>query len=290
MATVSAVVVTHNRTELLRECLTALLGQTRPPERVLVVNNASTDDTLEVLEQDFGGQVDVLTLPSNEGSAGGFHEGMKEAHAHGAEWLWLMDDDTIPGPDALAELLTAPARVDPLSPAALFVSKALWRDGRMHPMNMPWPARKNQERMVDGAERGLMPLGSATWVSLLVHRRAVDSYGLPAKQFFIWSDDIEYTGRILAREPGYLVPTSTVLHKTDAAHTAMTSPPGRFYFHVRNTLFIIRRPTRSRRDRLVFLWLLVQSSTEYLIRNPSWTGVVAILRGTRDGLLTPQSG
>ena len=156
-------------------------------------------------------------------------------------------------------------------------------------MNTPWPARRHRERMIDGAERGLMPLGSATWVSLLVHRGAVDRYGLPAKEFFIWSDDIEYTGRILAHEPGYLVPRSVVLHKTREAHTAMTSAPDRFYFHVRNTLFIIRRPSRSRRDRLVFGWLLLQSSAEYLIRNPGLAGDRAIVRGARDGLSTPQT-
>ncbi len=93
-----------------------------------------------------------------------------------------------------------------------------------------------------------------------MHRRAVDRYGLPLKHFFIWSDDIDYTGRILRREPGYLVPTSVVVHKTEAAHTAMTSAPDRFYFHVRNTLFIIRGPGRSPRDRLVFLWLLLWST------------------------------
>ena len=86
------------------------------------------------------------------------------------------------------------------------------------------------------------------------------------------------------------MPRSVVLHKTAAAHTAMTSAPDRFYFHVRNTLFIIRRPTRSRRDRLVFLWLLLQSSAEYLVRNPGLVAVREILRGARDGLTTPQTG
>ena len=48
--------------------------------------------------------MDLLALARNEGGAGGFHEGMKRAHADGAHWMWLMDDDTVPRPDALAEL------------------------------------------------------------------------------------------------------------------------------------------------------------------------------------------
>lgn len=48
---VCAVIVTYNRKELLRECLKAVLGQTRPPDHILVVDNASTDGTLEMLRE-----------------------------------------------------------------------------------------------------------------------------------------------------------------------------------------------------------------------------------------------
>jgi len=68
---ICAVIVTYNRKELLRECLKAVLAQTRPPEHVLVVDNASTDGTPEMLQEEFP-QVEVLCLPENQGSAGGF--------------------------------------------------------------------------------------------------------------------------------------------------------------------------------------------------------------------------
>ena len=277
-----AIVVTHNRKALLRECLAALAAQTRPPERVLVVDNASSDGTEEMVRQEFPA-TELLSLGANEGSAGGFHEGMKRAHAEGAEWIWLMDDDTIPEPAALAELLGALPRLTPELPSML-VSKTLWTDGRVHPMNTPWPYRKSPERMFEGAARGLMPLRSATWVSLLVHRGAVDRHGLPLKHFFIWSDDIDYTGRVLFEEPGYLVPTSVVVHKTATRGTALAAAPERFYFHVRNTLFIIRGPGRAPREKLIFVWLLVYSLLDYLRRKPTAASGAAILRGLRDGL------
>jgi rhamnopyranosyl-N-acetylglucosaminyl-diphospho-decaprenol beta-1,3/1,4-galactofuranosyltransferase len=285
---VCAIVLTHNRKGLLRECLAAVRVQTTAPGRVLVVDNASTDGTPDLLRHEFP-DIEVLSLAENEGSAGGFHEGIKRAHSQGADWMWLMDDDTVPAPEALAELLRARSGLDGQAAPTLLASKVVWRDGRVHPMNFASPARRHPERMVEAAERGLMPIGSATWVSLLLHRGAVDRHGLPLKQFFIWSDDIEYTGRILSSEPGYLVPRSIALHNTEAPHTAMTSAPDRFYFHVRNLLFIIRRPTRSRRDRLVFLWLLLQSSGAYLISHPGLEEVRWIARGARDGLRARQS-
>jgi rhamnopyranosyl-N-acetylglucosaminyl-diphospho-decaprenol beta-1,3/1,4-galactofuranosyltransferase len=284
VSTVSAIVVTHNRKELLRECLAALSAQKRAPDRILVVDNASSDGTRDMLQAEYP-QADLLALPTNEGGAGGFHEGMKRAHAEGAEWLWLMDDDTIPRPDALAELLAAPALLDPSRQPTLLASKVVWRDGRIHPMNAPWPDRTRVEHAIDGAERGLMPLRHATFASLLVHRAAVDRHGLPLKHFFIWSDDVEYTSRmVLSGDLAYLVPRSVAVHKTKTAHTAMSSPPGRFYYHVRNTLFMIRGPGRSGRDRLVRAWILVSSIIEYLLRNPKRASAAAVARGLRDGL------
>jgi rhamnopyranosyl-N-acetylglucosaminyl-diphospho-decaprenol beta-1,3/1,4-galactofuranosyltransferase len=283
VSSVCAIVVTHNRKEMLRECLEALASQRRRPDRILVVDNASSDGTGAMVERDFGA-VEVLRLPTNEGGAGGFHEGMKRAHADGADWLWLLDDDTIPNADALEQLLAAPARLEPGPSPTLLVSKAVWRDGSMHPMNRPGPERRRLERVIDGAQRGLVPVRFATFVSLLVERGAIDRHGLPLKHFFMWSDDIEYTSRVLTTERGYLVPTSVVVHKTKTAHTAMTSPPDRFYFHVRNTVFMIRGARRRRRDRLVSGWVLVTSIAESLSRDPSAARVRAVLRGLRDGL------
>lgn len=280
---VHAVLVTHNRRELLREALNALAAQTVPPDAVLVVDNASRDGTPEMLRADFP-QVEVLALEENQGGAGGFHEGMKRAYQAGAEWLWLMDDDTIARPTALSELLAAAARV-PDGPPLLLASKALWRDGRMHPMNTPVQDRARVERLVRGAELGLMPLRSATFVSVLVHRRAVERYGLPLKHFFMWSDDIEYTGRILKAEPGFLVPTSVVEHRTPSAHTAATAPPERFYYHVRNTVFMMRDPARTPRQKLILGWVLASSVAQYLSRSgPSREGLSFIGRGLWDGL------
>ena len=281
MDSVWAVVVTHNRREMLRECLAALASQERSPDRVLVVDNASSDGTAAMLREEYA-EVDLLALPTNQGGAGGFHEGMKRAHAEGAEWMWLMDDDTIPEPTGLSELLDALPQFEPPRRPVLLASKVVWHDGRIHPMNLGAPERRRLERVVDGAERGLLPLRFATFVSLLLHREVVDRHGLPLKHFFIWSDDIEYTGRVLDEGYGYLVPTSVALHKTETAHTALSAPPERFYFHVRNTLYILRGGGRPPRDKLFFAWVLVQSVALYLARRPSGAG--AVLRGLRDGL------
>ena len=282
-ASVTAVVVTYNRKDLLREALAALFAQERPVDRILVVDNASTDGTAEMIRGEYADRVDLLAMPDNQGGAGGFHEGMKQAYADGADWVWLMDDDTLPRPDALAKLLEAPARTD-REPLLLY-SKAVWTDGSLHPMNYPGFERHRAELMVKAAERGLMPLRTATFVSLLVSRKAIDRYGLPLKRFFIWSDDIEYTARVMLRDAGYFVPESVVVHKTKTPYTAISTSGDRFYFHIRNTLYMLRGTAWTRLEKPSLVFILFTSSLAYLKYNRfNPKNVAIILRGLRDGL------
>ncbi len=99
-ASIAAVVVTYNRLALLQECVAALRAQTRPLNEIIVVNNGSSDGSTEWLAS----QPDLTVVnQANSGSAGGQYTGIKMAFAKGHEWLWCMDDDTIPTSSALAE-------------------------------------------------------------------------------------------------------------------------------------------------------------------------------------------
>ena len=275
---VCAVVVTHNRRAMLQRCLWALAGQTAPLARVMVVDNASSDGTADMVASEFP-DVEVVQLAQNVGGAGGFHEGMKRAE--GFDWVWLMDDDTMPSSDALAELLRAGSEV----PALLLASKAVWTDGRLHPMNAVGPDRRSFDRLASAASHRLLPIRSATFVSLLVHRDAISRYGLPHAHYFIWSDDIEYTARVTRRDPGYLVPASVVVHATKTAYTAASSTGERFYYHVRNTLYMLRSSSWAFDEKLGLVYALVTSTAEFLRTNrfdAASRRVVA--SGLRDGV------
>jgi len=188
-----------------------------------------------------------------------------------------MDDDTIPRPDALAELLGAHA------PGTLLrASVAVWRDGRLHPMNVPGFERDRVAPLVEGAEHHVLPLRTATFVSLLVHREAVERFGLPHAHFFLWSDDLEYTARV-TRGGGraVLVADSVVEHRTARPHTAVSAAGDRFYFHARNTLYMVRGRSWSPLEKVSLLYLLALTSAQYLRGGGS---AVTVLRGLRDGL------
>ena len=281
--TVCAVVVTYNRKDLLRECLAAVTGQTRAPDAVLVVDNASTDGTREMVRAEFLA-AELLELPTNEGSSGGFHEGMKAGAARGFDWLWVMDDDTIPNPDALEILLDSRATLD--GDPYLLASKVLWTDGNLHPMNWPGLGTENFDAFVDGIERSVLRIRSNTFPSLLIKREAIEKYGPPRKGFFIWADDIDFTQRILRHEDGYMIPQSVAVHKTKTAHKPWEGKE-RFYYAVRNGLFILRGDSLSAKEKVGWVLLLgAQIQRFFATEGVRWWGVKIVGRGLRDGLFT----
>jgi GT2 family glycosyltransferase len=213
--TVWAVVVTWNRQDLLHQCLTHLAAQTRPCDRILVVDNASDDGTPERLARDWAGRVDRLRLPVNTGGAGGFNAGIRAAVEGGAGRIWLMDDDVLPAPDALERLLAAEADLAGEGLEAAFLCSSVRTpeglltnipeiDGRTNALGYAaWGER---------LARGLLPVKQATFVSVLIRRSAVLKHGLPLAPMFVWGDDTEYTLRLSADRPGFLVGASRVEH------------------------------------------------------------------------------
>lgn len=242
---VVAVVVTWNRKQLLMGALDALAEQDPAPKAVVVVDNASTDGTAAAVRERFVA-VDLVVSDTNTGGAGGFASGVARALAdHHPDVLWLMDDDTVPQPGALAELLRAYGshRGDPDGRRpALVASRVVWTDGRAHPMNTPRPkpgARRPERR--NAAAIGCVPIRSASFVSVLCDAAAVRERGLPVADYFLWNDDFEFTTRLLRGRTGLLCPSSLVEHRTATFGSTDADPGERFYYEVRNKTWVFTR-------------------------------------------------
>ena len=241
---VAAVVVTYNRRDLLLESLAAVLGQTRAPDKVIVVDNASEDGTAAAVRGQFP-SVHLAELRRNSGGAGGFAGGMALALADGADLIWLMDDDTVPEPGALNALLGARDRMAAQDrsggPPALVASQVLWTDGREHPMNTPRrkPFAAKAERLAAAAV-GCVPIRSASFVSVLVDAAECRRRGLPRADYFLWNDDFEFTTRLLRGNTGLLCPASVVVHKTKTFGSTDVDPGDRFFYEVRNKVWMFK--------------------------------------------------
>jgi rhamnopyranosyl-N-acetylglucosaminyl-diphospho-decaprenol beta-1,3/1,4-galactofuranosyltransferase len=199
---VAIVVVTYNRADLLEKMLAGLALLDPAPDRVLVVDNASTDRTPEVLA---AADVDVIRSEENLGGAGGFRLGVKAAYDAGAERIWLMDDDVVPAPDCLGVLL---ARDEDCLMAVREDSRGRLAEyaATRFDLSRPWAVKPKTASVVSTyPERSAMPetvpLENVAFEGFMVSRRVVDAIGLPDDRFFIFYDDCDYA--IRARRAGF---------------------------------------------------------------------------------------
>jgi rhamnopyranosyl-N-acetylglucosaminyl-diphospho-decaprenol beta-1,3/1,4-galactofuranosyltransferase len=289
-----AVIVSYNRLTMLPNVVDAVTNQTRKPDLIIIVDNNSTDGSQEWLDRLATNRTDVVSmlLDRNYGGAGGFYYGIKEAYERGADWIWVMDDDALPAHDALECLLRSSVFEAHQSRDRLgfLASRVNWTDGSLHLMNIPGPYEGADP--CDDHCPGLQRIAKASFVSILINRHAVRAVGFPIKEFFIHSDDVEYTLRITSSGfSAFLVPASQVQHLT-AANLGVrledldVTPENlvRWQYTIRNFLAVGRRRK--------FGWLREPVRLGYLfvqmIRNrlPLRIQLALLLAGTKGILLT----
>lgn len=247
---VLAIIVTHNRKELLNECIDALLSQNFPCD-ILIIDNDSTDGTKDLVFQNYANndKITYCRLGENIGGAGGYNFGLKEACKKDYDYFWLMDDDCIVNKDSLNKLIEADETLG--GNWGFLSSKVLWIDGTPCKTNVQ---RRKVARKIKDFSSKLVNVDYASFVSLLIKKEDVLILGLPIKDFFIWSDDLEYTRRFTLKndncrylaKSGYLVNDSIVIHKCKeniGINIAIDSPDriDRYKYIYRNDVYTFKK-------------------------------------------------
>lgn len=204
---VCAVIVTFNRKTLLMRTLTALYAQTRPIDTILIIDNASSDGTPELLvEQGFLVKDNLIyqRLDNNTGGAGGFYIGVKHAYEMGYDWLWLMDDDGYPTPTCLEKLLAYRTDFDFYGPLVLSDDD---KTTLSFPITLPASNKiiRTKQQIPTANSNAILSDVLIPFNGVLLDSNLVKKIGFPESMFFIWGDDIEYTKR--ARQAGARIAT-----------------------------------------------------------------------------------
>ena len=235
-----AIVVTYNRREKLKKNLASLLSQTHPCD-VLVIDNASSDGTGEMVKSLGNEKIFYLNTGKNLGGAGGFSFGVREGYRRGYGHFWMMDDDCMPEKNALEEFWSADGRLH--GNYGFLSGIAYFTDGALCNMNVQKTGLKEKISDFSSPEVEII---MATFVSLFFSRETVREFGLPIKEFFIWSDDLEYTRRISREKKCYAIPSSKCVHEmasNEKVNIAVDSPERlpRYRYLYRNEVYVYRR-------------------------------------------------
>lgn len=305
---IAAITACHNRLEMTRRFIESARAQTRPLDAIVVVDGDSTDGTREWLT----GQADVAALfVRNEGSAGGMRRGLEWAYAHGCDWFWLLDNDIVISPDALAQLCAA---LEKRPIMRVLNSLCVGEQDRTHPAAGALCWRENPNDFLHGhnlftvddirahvdADGFLDTVGGQLYQGTLIHRSVVEEIGTPLTQLFTRGDEVEYGLRMMrAGFHIYSYPVSVVTHPdTRIVFLSLWGQrfpceevvPFKRYYNVRNSIYIRKEYYAGKRLPAYVARRVAGSifSDVILYRNKNWrerfASLRAILRGAWDGL------
>ena len=247
---VAAAIVTYNRVDVLDASLAAIRGQSTPPGAVIVVDNASSDGTAEIVHQRFP-DVTLVSMPDNTGAAGGFARALEEAAERGYEWTWIFNDDDVPDPAALQTMLAELAKLSTRTGVLACVRRG--SDGNLHSPGALW---RHRLREISYDQSGAtLAADIVTFSGTLIATRLVADIGLPRADFFMMMEDQEFCLR--ARRAGWAIGVVSVpLVKSMNIGSVGQAPPWRGYYQTRNHLLM----ALDRRSAFEIYWWGVRTA------------------------------
>jgi GT2 family glycosyltransferase len=268
------------------ECVNSVKAISYPNYRVILVDNGSTDDSETLLRERFPG-IELIQTGQNLGFTGGNNIGMRHALGNGADYIILLNNDTIVDKDFVTALVNV-AEAD--KTAGMLCSKIFFHDrpdflwyagASFHPW-LGWGRHRGYNVRDEGQFDTVEETARPTGCSLMVSRRLCEHIGLLAEKFFCYCEDLDWGMR--AQNAGYkvmYVPASRVWHKISRSTGGSRSGLS-LYYYVRNMLLCLdsNRPLpfllRQVRYGLVFVAACLSLFTNDL---PKTIGTKQICRG-----------
>jgi GT2 family glycosyltransferase len=239
---VAIVLVTFNRLELLKRLYESLNQQTKPYDKLIIVNNSSTDGTLEWLEmqKELNSKLIIVTQP-NSGSSGGQYTAFRTAYELGYEWIWEMDDDILPNSNCLEELfanrekntIMAPLRID--NKGNIFYNEVI-------DINLSNPFKSFWVKIIDedSAKNKLIKVDGLTFEGAFFHRSVISKIGLPDKRVFIFGDDTEFCLRAKNSGINAAMITTVNIHRLLDYNMEQQIHTSKRYYIFRNQIWMDR--------------------------------------------------
>lgn len=260
------VVLTYNNSENIKKLLQNLYLQTYPLSEIVVVDNASKDDTVEIIKSNFP-EVTLLNSQINLGVGEGYNRGIEYALQKKCDWTWFLDGDSIPELNALGELITAFNFLKEQEEIGILASC------RRNPISDKFEGgeifnhRILSYRPTELYSKIPYQVDSTITSGSLINKKVIEKAGLFREDFFIDFIDHEYSFRV--RKAGYKifsVPRSIINHQIGKIRIVKSikklfkpvysslHSPWRLYYQSRNVLYTYLYELRDKRAFLLF-WI-----------------------------------
>lgn len=244
------------------ECLESLQKVDYPNFEVLVVDNGSTDDSVQKIDECLQSAKNKLRVTSyklqvNLGFAGGNNAGTRYALEHGVDYAFILNNDTTVAPDFLTKLIEAgesDPKIGVAGPMIYFFDKpkTIWFGGG----KINWLKNRGTHLHYQEIDRGQLSQNFdtdyITGCGLLIKKEVMEKIGLMAEDYFLYYEDADWNLR--TKEAGYkivLAPQAKIWHKVSASAKELSE--SYIYYHVRNGLLLAKRHGTVLTKAIVYL-------------------------------------
>jgi GT2 family glycosyltransferase len=265
-----ALILAMNQLRMTRECLTSISALDPPPERVLLVDNGSSDGTAEAVRAEFP-DVLVVRLEKNLYFAGGVNEGIRHALSGGARSILLLNNDVVLERSALGRLrsaLEADPRRAAVSPKIYFYDRpdVIWFAGGLAGGAFGLIRHRGVNMKDEKLRDAPCEVDYVSGAAALLSREALESVGLLDPDYVIYVEDVDWCAR--ARERGLVLwyePSAKVWHHVSATSGGGLTPL-KAYFRLQSGAKYLVRHGRTLERPLSWvsylawtIWLLIRS-------------------------------
>ena len=295
---VYSVVLSYNNIADSEECLQSLLAQDHPGHRVLLVDNGSSDGSLEDLRRIFGDRVEFIVAGTNLGVGAGYNLGLRAALAAGAEFVAVCNNDIVAAPDFISSMVRALSdeSLGLIAPVITYYDRpgVVWFGGiRQHPLlfytqhlkrDRPWSEVPRSDNDYD--ESDFVPTCATVFP-----RRALEEVGLLDPRFFFGHDDVDWCLR--AHRRGYkcaVLNRPLVRHKvsvTSGVPGSKVMNAAAAYTYGQGTILVGAKHFRGAKAVPFWLGLLclrIPSNVAQFLVARSWKSTAAYARGLASGV------
>ncbi|MEM2676106.1 MAG: glycosyltransferase family 2 protein [Candidatus Bathyarchaeia archaeon] len=224
-------------------CIESVLASSYPPDRVIVVDNGSSDGSVSAIINRFGKTIDLIANKENLGFAEGVNVGIRYALAHGAEWILLLNNDTIIAQDMIEQLMAATdfqANIGILAPAIFRYDQPdrIWRLGDWHPKWSPIPFKVPAWALK--TRKTMLPVDYVTGCGMFIRREVFFAIGLFDPGYFMYYEDADFCRRAI--KAGFsiaCVPNAHMWHKVSGSTRRDVNL--KYYWQTRSRVRFYRR-------------------------------------------------
>lgn len=293
---VSIVILNWNGYEVTRECLASLSKIDYPNYEIVLVDNGSADGSPERLAAEFPG-VGVIRNKENLGFTGGNNVGIRRALQENADYVLLLNNDTVVAPQFLSKLIRAgesDKRIGLLNPKIFYFepSNRIWYAGGAFNIWKGIASHRGAREVDRGQYDTQEEVTFITGCAFVIKTEVIRKIGLLDDSLFYSYEDADWTIRSLnAGYKALYVPSSVVWHKESIDVKRNAGKAFRDFYNVRNSLLLARRYARlCHWPSFLFClaFMVLYRTAGYLVRG-EFDRVRAIYRGLHHGLVMEPS-